>query len=468
MIFKVTNKDNKGNSIFLQGAVSKNSNIDVARLVIQNYDDDTQTIYNIAGISARDAFGTSNSNGIGDLLFLTNVDGGSNITEKMRLKYNGQLCLGNNIPISSSSIDALLSVYGGVSISNNLHVFNQSTFCNDVNILANLSVNSSVAISSNVIVGNDINSFGNINVHKSLIVSNDLFVNSNAFLGRATITTNQSNTALFINQLGLGHSMHILRSNTSKFIVSSNGNIGINNSTPLYALDVDGECRITGEDQVGGIIKVVPSSSSYAATIGFYTNSNLLDDYWSIGQNALQVGVGNFGIGTSNTGHLMTISNNGFVGIGKSNPTRRLDVNGDINFEGMIYQNNVAFPREPLIQTFNKINTNKKDYTVLLSWINDLSFSNIRNLKSVSTKSYLVPSYKDDTLNSNFNYSLRVYDLTNNRVLAEESFSNQTPLLVNLTLSNLSPNTITELELQGKVGVVGSNLCVENLLLKYN
>jgi hypothetical protein len=78
-----------------------------------------------------------------------------------------------------------------------------------------------------------------------------------------------------------------------------------------------------------------------------------------------------------------------------------------------------------------------------------------------------VPGYKDNVSNSNCSYTLRVYDVTLNRVLAENTFSNQSPSLVTLMLSNLSPTTLTELELHGKLGTVGSNLYVENMLFKF-
>lgn len=339
MLFKVTNKDNKGNVIYIQGAYSKDTTSDVAKIVFQNYDEDTNFIYNMAGLSTRDAFGTATSNGLGDLLFLTNSDGGSNLSEKMRIKYNGQVAIGSNIPLSTEFNNSMLSVYGGGTISSNLTI-QQNNYTNG-----------------------------------------ELYVGSySSFCNNVNISTNHSNVSLCINQQGTGDIFNALTSNNSKFIITNAGNIGIDTAIP----------------------------------------------------------------------------------------SRKLDVNGDINFQGMIYQNNTVFPREPLVHTFKKIITKNKDYTVLLSWVNDLSFSNIRNTKSIMTKASILPGYKDDTSSSNFNYSLRIYDVTNNHILAENTFSNQNPSLVQLTLSNLSRNTLSELELQGKLGSVGSNLCIENMMFKYD
>lgn len=258
MISKVRDKDNKANIISVQGAFSRGTSNDITGINFQNYDDDSKQTYNIASITVRDAFGSAEANGIGELLFSTNTTG-SNLSEKMRIKHNGQVCVGG----MDSYSNALLSVYGKTSIASNLNVYS------------------------------------------------------------------------------------------------------------------------------------------------------------------------------------------------------------DINFEGLMYQNGIIYPREPLLQTFGKCHTNSKEYTVLLSWVNDLSFSNMRSMKRMAVKSYVLPGYKDTLPNSNMTYSLRVYDATNNSVLAETTFSNQSPALNTLTLSNLSLTTLSELELQGKVGPVGSNLVVENMLLQY-
>jgi hypothetical protein len=338
MLFKVTNKDNRGNAIFIQGAYSQSTSNDIAAIVFQNYDEDTKAIYSMAGISARDAFGNASSNGEGELLFSTNLDGNSNLSEQMRIKYNGDVCIGCNVPLQNS----LLSVYGNLGVTSNISVSN------------------------------------NFYVYKNTLLGIGTSNASTSINGSLTISTTQSNTSLLANQLGTGNIVDFQKSNVSAF----------------------------------------------------------------------------------------TITNNGNIGVGKFNPTKKFDVEGDINFKGMIYQDNVIFPREPFINTFTKASTKSKDYEVLLSWVNDLSFSNVRNLKSLLVRSYVLPGYRDTS--SNMSYSLRIYDYTNNNVLAEQTFSNQNPSLVQLTLQGLSSNTITELELHGKVGIAGSNLCVENMLFKYN
>lgn len=336
MISKVRDKDNKANVLCVQGAFSRGTSNDISGVVFQNYDDDSKKTYNIASVTARDAFGTAESNGIGELLFHTNTTG-CNLTEKMRIKHNGQVCIAGTESFSNT----VLSVYGTTSIASNLTVL------------------------SNVTLG----------------TLNSNYTNITQVNGVLNIVSQTSNIPLVINQQGTGNIAQLMRLNQPQVTVASNGYIGI--------------------------------------------------------------------------GHT------------KSNPTKALDINGDINFEGMIYQNNTVYPREPLIQMFNKCHTKNKEYVVLLSWMNDLTFSNMRSVKYISAKSYVLPGYKDNLSSSNMSYSLRVYDLTNRRVLAEATYSNQSPALNTMTLSNLSLTTFTELELQGKVGAVGSNLVIENILLQY-
>lgn len=482
MLFKVTNKDNRGNAIFIQGAYSKGTSNDIAAMTFQNYDEDTKKVYNIAGLSARDAFGTSDSNGEGELLFWTNTDG-SNMTEKMRLKSTGQFCIGNS---NAATEFALLSVYGNTVVTSNLYVSNNTdlngylvvasniTLCNNLSVLNDTQLRGGLILSSNATFCNTLNALANV------IVSSNLFCSNNTvLLGNLSTYSNVT----FCNSLYVGRTTEI----NGQLTVTSNATFS-NDITTFGSLAVSSNVVVGGDQlNIGNIttFKSITANSNMTASNDLFICRNSTFGVGSInaqmsitGSTSIQTNQSNacLRVNQTGTGNVLelsglntrhvTLSNNGFLGVGTSNATRRLDVNGDINFEGMIYQNNVAFPREPLIQTFTKANTNSKEYQVLLSWVNDLSFSNIRNVKSIQTKSYVLPGPRDTS--SNVSYSLRVYDFTNNRVLAEQAFSNQDPRLVQLTLSNLNTNTLTELELQGKVGAVGSNLCVENLLYKFN
>jgi hypothetical protein len=115
MLFKTTNKDNTDTECRIIGARSKDSNADVASLVLENYDDDSKLTYRLAEVAARDHFGNAEKNGFGDLIFKTNSTGGNNKnapTEKMCVSYNG------NVGINTLQPMTKLDVNGDASLSN--------------------------------------------------------------------------------------------------------------------------------------------------------------------------------------------------------------------------------------------------------------------------------------------------------------------------------------------------------------
>lgn len=120
-MFKTLNKDNKTNYIFVQGALSRNACNDISGIIFQNYDDDTKKVYDMAGITMTDAFGDSNSDGIGNIIFKTNVNG-SNLTENMRLDYMGNLCIGTSNSIEKLTLQGNAWLNGEVTITSNLSV----------------------------------------------------------------------------------------------------------------------------------------------------------------------------------------------------------------------------------------------------------------------------------------------------------------------------------------------------------
>ncbi len=140
-----------------------------------------------------------------------------------------------------------------------------------------------------------------------------------------------SNTGLFHPS---NDAVGITTGGNERFRVDSVGNVGIGVIPSSYKLDVmSGRIRITG-DGTSGTLRIAPTTSSNQSTIAFYTNSNLsgttAGDFWVIGQNAYSAGVGNLGIGTENTGLIMSLSNNGNVGIGGINGSAKLHINGDV------------------------------------------------------------------------------------------------------------------------------------------
>lgn len=109
-MFKVRTLDNTSNLVLIQGAYSSNSNVDIAQLILQNYDHDTAKTYNMGSITVRDHFGDSNNNGLGDILFKTSEEG-SNLYERVRITYDGKVGVGTSTPSKDFVVagDALIT-----------------------------------------------------------------------------------------------------------------------------------------------------------------------------------------------------------------------------------------------------------------------------------------------------------------------------------------------------------------------
>lgn len=115
--------------------------------------------------------------------------------------------------------------------------------------------------------------------------------------------------------------------------VSSNGNLGINNSSPSYTLDVRGATmRLESASFAGRQLTFnAGGSQSISATNDFAINGarnttlNISTASWAQGSGALFLRNG------FNGTHLMTVHDDGRVGILNSNPAYQLDVTGEAN-----------------------------------------------------------------------------------------------------------------------------------------
>lgn len=112
--FKTTSKDNTEVEVIIAGARATASNLDISSTVYANYDNDTSNTYRLAEITVRDHFGSTNSNGFGDLIFRTNGSGllGTSIENRMVILYNG------NVGINKMEPSYTLDVDGTANVSN--------------------------------------------------------------------------------------------------------------------------------------------------------------------------------------------------------------------------------------------------------------------------------------------------------------------------------------------------------------
>jgi hypothetical protein len=130
-------------------------------------------------------------------------------------------------------------------------------------------------------------------------------------------------------------------SSLSSGSIYDNGSIGIGTSNPGEKLDVNGNIRLTGGDRIiesiSGYLDLRPNDVSYGLILRDYTGNgtswssfktvNSTTDYLHIAMNSTSTAEG------------LSISDNGYVGIGTATPVYDLHVIGNANITGSIYQN---------------------------------------------------------------------------------------------------------------------------------
>jgi len=114
-----------------------------------------------------------------------------------------------------------------------------------------------------------------------------------SFMGSGTT----SNTQVRIGAIGDG--MKLIAGDTERIRIDSSGNVGINDTTPSYKLDVNGDINATGAVRIGG--NGIGEYQSYSPTTGGLTvgNGTMNASYCRIGKMIHYVGY--FYLGTTSS-----------------------------------------------------------------------------------------------------------------------------------------------------------------------
>ena len=293
----------------------------------------------------------------------------------------------NDIYLNSNGYDnnyIKLNENGLVTFNNKYPVLFQNSFDNSNIVLSNVFLSSSNKIYSNIISlntntitqGNNnrfiINDIYNRNINftnnltsSNIICSNLNIIGNTIFLNTKVYQTEQlevhndtTATSLIVKHNNINYNVAEFYNNLKVpyYIISSNNNIGIGISNPLYNLDIKGSLNtsqelLIKETNISNIIdnKILnisnslinfnnlinkPSLNSVALSGSYYDISNRPNQF---GEYSNYNNLSNI-IWNSNNNIYLNFNSN--IGIGINNPSFKLDVNGIINSRLDIYIKN--------------------------------------------------------------------------------------------------------------------------------
>lgn len=305
------------------------------------------------GVTAnRDARIRLNDN---DLIFETVTDAGIQVQENMRIEYTG------NVGIGTASPSALLDVAGAVNIA--LSSANSGLTITQTGSGNALVVEDSANPDSTPFV---ITTTGEVGIGVAAPTTK-LDV-----AGAVNISVSSANNGLTITQTGAGNALVVEDStspDSSPFVVSATGNVGIGNGTPAAKLDVVGSTIISGDLTVdtttlyvdAGNNRVGVGTASPSTTLDVRGNARFENDSPSIilaesdstdtdARFRVQAGsllfetvtdagvlvrenmqIGSTGNVSIDTNTLFVDATNNRVGVGTTTPASALDVAGSVN-----------------------------------------------------------------------------------------------------------------------------------------
>ena len=253
-----------------------------------------------------------------------------------------------------------ISVQGAATLSNDLKVVGVTTLSNAATIYGVLTQSNAAYFSSNVVIEgsldvktinysvahNNLTIYTNEEIRSNLVVEGSFALSNNAYLqsnvdvyGVATL----SNSLRMFGDATLYDAKKLTLSNASgsSTVSGLHSNVGINNASPVFTLDVNGDINFSGKIyQQGAIFSGWSSNAngnyilSNAAFKGPATSNDVMLLYTypdNMTDSNLALTLSNASGRTS----MYALSNN--LGFGKSNPVFTVDVNGDVRATSGLY-----------------------------------------------------------------------------------------------------------------------------------
>lgn len=149
--------------------------------------------------------------------------------------------------------------------------------------------------------------------------------------------------------------LSLFTNGSERMTILGGGNVGINNNSPTNILDVLGGAARTGTHATSRALYVTGTFGANSTGVEFRHDNGTqgigfgYNTIYATGSNASQdIGLqalgatGNLNFTTNALQRMIILGSNGNVGIGITNPVRKLDVTGDINYTGALYANSSA------------------------------------------------------------------------------------------------------------------------------
>ncbi|MCR4318592.1 MAG: hypothetical protein NUW37_19800, partial [Planctomycetes bacterium] len=154
----------------------------------------------------------------------------------------------------------------------------------------------------------------------------------------------------FLNDVTDGGFDFLSAGGFSQLFIDADGAVGIGTTTPTEGLTLEGgKLRVISDNNFAGQLQIVNPLEDSESSLAFMDNGEAPGgtEWWVMGRGVWDAGPADFGIARQDVGSngvaLAILGANGYVGIGTLSPTRALDVAGDINFTGALYQNGSPF-----------------------------------------------------------------------------------------------------------------------------
>ena len=302
-------------------------------------------------ISERDFNLNFDTDNIGNQQF--NVS--SNGTERFRITSAGDVGIGTDNPgdklhVSTASFGGALiertTAGGGVKLDLKNGNGNVRNIVNDSSGILQLQYNSSnqVVVNQSGDVG-----IGTDNPVVALEIGRPKSVNQirlNPSDGNVDLRVNSSfgSADLASVSVASNHPLAFHTNNAERIRITNVGRVGINTDAPTAKLDVNGDVSIASTVSIGTTIDIVPYNNlgtlSFEGSAGqLFSITNNLTSGSIFAVNDVS-GIPSIDVDADGTIQLAPFGASEYVGIGLTNPTQKLDVNGDVRFRGAIYDNN--------------------------------------------------------------------------------------------------------------------------------